>query len=125
MLNSYGTSGFISDVQPGYDTIVTQGGKTVKLKKLDPQTEVTSVSLDQPTLDLTAGGDTATLVATVVANYDLIKTVEWSSSDSSVATVSNGVVTPVSAGTATIKATSGWDGTKYAECIVTVMMLLH
>ncbi len=120
LLNSYGMSGFISNVQPGYDTIVTQGGKTVKLKKLDPQTEVTSVSLDQPTLDLTAGGDTATLVATVVANYDLIKTVEWSSSDSSVATVSNGVVSPVKAGTTTIKATSGWDGTKYVECAVTV-----
>ena len=120
LLNSYGMSGFISNVQPGYDTIATQGGKTVKLKKLDPQTEVTSVSLDQPTLDLTAGGDTATLVATVVSNYDALKTVTWSSSDAAVATVSNGVVTPVSAGTATIKATSGWDGTKYAECAVTV-----
>ena len=30
LLNSYSSSGYISDVQPGYYTIVVQAGKTVK-----------------------------------------------------------------------------------------------
>ena len=114
----------------GYDTIVTKTGvgsgdynnRLVKLQKLSPSPTVTSVTLDKNELSLDAGGATAELIATVEANYDAIKGVTWSSSDSTVATVnSNGVITPVGAGDpVTIKATSTWDNTKYAECIVTV-----
>ena len=114
----------------GYDTIVTKTGvgsggydnRLVKLQKLSPSPTVTSVTLDKNELSLDAGGATAELIATVEANYDAIKGVTWSSSDSTVATVnSNGVITPVGAGDpVTIKATSTWDNTKYAECVVTV-----
>ena len=112
----------------GYDTIVTKTGvgsggydnRLVKLQKLSSSPTVTSVTLDKNELSLNAGGATAELIATVEANYDAIKGVTWSSSDTSVATVNNGVVTPVAAGTATISAISSWDSTKSATCAVTV-----
>ena len=78
---------------------------------------VTGVSLDKDTLELTAGGDSATLRATVAPDDATDKTVTWESSDTSVATVADGVVTPVAAGTATITAKAG-DET--ATCAVTV-----
>ena len=80
---------------------------------------VESVSLNESTLALNTG-DTATLTATVLpegANQNVV----WSSSNAEVATVENGVVTAVGAGTATIKATSASDETKFATCEVTVV----
>lgn len=50
------------------------------------------------------------------------KTVTWTSSDNSVATVKDGVVTAVSAGTAQIKATSS-NISVYAVCDVTVLQI--
>ena len=80
---------------------------------------VTSVSLDKANLELTEGG-TGTLIATVEPNNATNKNVTWESSNTSVATVdANGLVTAVSAGTATITATAE-DGRKTATCTVTV-----
>ena len=81
---------------------------------------VDSVTLNQSTLTLTAGGDTATLTATVLPDNATDKTVTWSSDNEAVATVVDGVVTPVSKGTATITATSGG---KSDTCTVTVKQL--
>ena len=78
---------------------------------------VTGVSLDKDTLELTAGGDSATLTAAVAPDDATDKTVTWESSDTSVATVADGVVTPVAVGTATITAKAG---DKSATCAVTV-----
>lgn len=78
---------------------------------------VSSVTLDQATLSLTAGGATATLTATVLPADATDPTVTWTTSDPAVATVANGVVTPVAAGTATITATAG---SQSATCAVTV-----
>ena len=80
---------------------------------------VTGVSLDQGTMTLTAGGATGTLVATVAPENATNKNVTWTSSDENVATVADGVVTPVAAGTATITVTTE-DGSKTATCTVTV-----
>jgi len=63
---------------------------------------VTGVTLDQATMTLTAGGATGTLVATVAPANATNKRVTWSSSAPAVATVANGVVTPLTAGTTTI-----------------------
>ena len=82
--------------------------------------DVASVTLDESTLTLTAGGDTATLTATVLPDNATDKTVTWSSDNEAVATVVDGVVTPVSKGTATITATSGG---KSDTCTVTVRQL--
>jgi transglutaminase/protease-like cytokinesis protein 3 len=79
---------------------------------------VSGVSLDKTTLTLTTG-NTETLTATVAPNNATNKTVSWSSSNSSVATVSNGTVSAVAAGTATITVTTT-DGAKTAICTVTV-----
>lgn len=80
---------------------------------------VESVTIDKETATLTVDG-TETLTATVSPENATDKTVTWSSSNTSVATVENGVVTAVAAGTATITCTSNADGTKSATCDVTV-----
>lgn len=77
-----------------------------------------SVTLDKSTLALTVGDDPETLVATVVPSGTAVT---WTSSDDEVATVSNGAVTAVAAGTATITAKITVDGTDYTDtCAVTV-----
>lgn len=76
-------------------------------------TEVTSITLNQTTATISGSG-TVTLVATTVPSGG---TVTWSSSDTSVATVADGVVTSVANGTATITASCG---TLSATCAVTV-----
>jgi len=80
---------------------------------------VTGVTLDQATMILTAGGATGTLVATVAPANATNKSVTWSSSAPAVATVANGVVTPLTASTTTITVTTV-DGGFTATCTVTV-----
>jgi uncharacterized protein YjdB len=87
----------------------------IKVEKVD----VTGVSLNEETLTLDPEG-TATLTATVTPSNAYVKTVSWSSSDETVATVEDGVVTAVAAGTATITVTATDDNTKTATCTVTV-----
>ena len=82
-----------------------------------PVTEV--ITLNQTTLSLTVGGAPAILVATVVPSNATNQVVTWSSSNRNINVATNGVVTPVSAGTATITATTQ-DGSKTATCTVTV-----
>ena len=85
--------------------------------------DITGVELNKTSTALTVG-ETDTLTATVNPdNSD--HTVAWSSDNESVATVSDGVVTAVAEGTATITvtATNGTDDTsddKTATCTVTV-----
>ena len=81
--------------------------------------KVTGVTLDNDTLSLVAGGATGTLTATVNPSDAANKSVTWSSSDEAVATVADGVVTPVAAGNATITVTTV-DGSFTATCDVTV-----
>lgn len=76
-----------------------------------------SVTLDKKSANVAAEG-TVTLTATTVPAGE---TVTWTSSDTDVATVSNGTVTGVAAGTATITAKITVDGTDYTDtCAVTV-----
>ena len=77
---------------------------------------VESVTLNKTELTLEVGGE-ETLTATVTPNNATNKTITWSSDNTAVATVANGKVTAVAAGTATITATA--DG-KSATCTVTV-----
>ena len=81
---------------------------------------VTGVTLLPTTATLTLGEtETVTLTATVLPGDATDKSVTWSSSDEAVATVTDGVVTAVAAGTATITVTTT-DGAKTATCAVTV-----
>jgi len=80
---------------------------------------VTGVSLNKSTSSITQGG-TDQLTSTVLPNNASNPSVTWSSSNTSVATVSStGLISAVSAGTATITVTS-LDGAKTATCVVTV-----
>ena len=80
---------------------------------------VTGVTLDQNEAQMTVGGETLTLTATVNPNNATDQSVSWSTSDANVATVENGVVTAVAAGNATITVTTT-DGAFTATCSVTV-----
>ena len=78
---------------------------------------LTSISLNRMTLSL-AQGETSNLTVTYKpSNTTDSKTVQWTTTDSKVATVTNGIVKAVGPGTATIKAKVG---TKTATCVVTV-----
>jgi formylglycine-generating enzyme required for sulfatase activity len=83
-----------------------------------PGVPVTRVSLEPSSLALPAG-DTATLTAAVAPSNATLQDVLWSSSNTAVATVANGTVTAVAAGTATITVTTV-DGGKDANSTVTV-----
>ncbi len=81
---------------------------------------VTGVSLDRTSAEIIKG-DSMTLTATVVPSNAMNKNVIWTSSDPSVATVSqSGVVTALEFGTTTISVNS-FDGNKSATCVVTVV----
>ena len=80
---------------------------------------VTGITLDNSTMTLYVG-NSSTLTATISPFAAAEKSVQWSSSNPSVATVdSNGKVTGVKAGTATITATT-YDGGYTASCMVSV-----
>lgn len=77
---------------------------------------VESVTLNKTELTLEVGGE-ETLTATVAPGDATVKAVTWSSDDTTIATVDNGKVTAVAAGTATITAKAG---DKTDTCSVTV-----
>ena len=83
-----------------------------------PTVAVTGVSLNKTSLSFTGTGSSQTLTATVSPSNATNKALTWSSSNTSVATVSNGVVKAVGFGTATITAKS--NNGKTASCTVTV-----
>ena len=90
--------------------------------KMNPK-KVSSFSLNKTSAILTIGGGTVTLSTTNVSPSDAVdKTVTWSSSNSSVASVNatTGVVTAKAAGTATITATANDGSNTTARCSVTV-----
>ena len=115
--------GVVTAVSAGTATITaTADGKSAECavtvtQKASAPVPVESVTLNKTSLNLEVGDISEKLVATVLPENATNKAVSWTSSNSAVATVSDGVVTAVSAGTATITATA--DG-KSAECTVTV-----
>jgi len=106
---------------PGFDYkdcgYYTEKGwqKTVEKPSVE---EVTSVSVNPATATVNVDS-TVTLTASVSPSTATDKTITWSSSDTSVATVSNGIVKGVSEGTATITAKSSNGKTATAKITVT------
>ena len=114
-------NGTVTAVGEGTTTITVttaDGGKTAKCEVIVNPIKVTGVSLDKLTLSLNVG-ETSTLNANVTPTDATNKNVTWTTTNSSIATVSNGVVTAVGVGSATIKVTTV-DGSKTASCEVTV-----
>lgn len=115
------SNGTITAKKAGSVTIVAttaDGGKVAycTVSVTDASVAVTSVTLNKTTASLNVG-ETVSLTPTVAPANATDKAVSWSSSNTSVATVSNGTVTAKVAGTATITATAGG---KTATCIITV-----
>ncbi|MCQ2113478.1 MAG: Ig-like domain-containing protein [Bacteroidaceae bacterium] len=80
---------------------------------------VSSISLNNSSLDLKVG-ESVTLSAIIKPDNATNKNLEWSSSDSSVVSVSNGVVSALSAGTCIVTAKTTDGSNKTATCNVTV-----
>ena len=105
-------------------TVTTaDGGKTasstiVVTEDTSSEVAVTSISLNPTTVNLKKG-ETSTLVATVLPENATNKAVSWKSSNTGVATVSDGKVEAVGKGSAVITVTTA-DGGKTASSTIVV-----
>lgn len=115
-----GTTGTVYGRSAGTTTITAASGdKSASCTVTVSPTLVTSVTLDQTTLELETG-TTGDLSATVLPIYASNQTLTWDSTNKEVATVENGTVKALKAGTTTITATTS-DGSKLsASCAVKV-----
>jgi uncharacterized protein YjdB len=115
---SVSSSGVVTGIANGSTTITASAGAASGRSTVNVQQVPAAVLLSTPTLSLAAIGDTGTLGATVLDSrgHSVVgATVQWTSSSTSVATVSTaGLVTAVANGSATITASSGTvsDGTQ-------------
>ena len=103
-------------------TLTTQDGNktaTCAVTVTAATVPVTGVTLNQTALEKVVGDATVTLIATVQPTNATNKNVSWTSSNPSVASVSNGTLTFLSAGATVITVTTQ-DGNKTATCAVTV-----
>ena len=117
-------NGLVTAVAVGETTITattTDGSNlSASCKVTVVPTLATSITLDKTEISLEAT-ETATLVATVLPELTTDKSVEWSSSDESVAVVDeNGVVTAIAVGEATITATTVDGSNLSASCKIIV-----
>lgn len=109
-----GTTGGTPTPNPG------NGGNSGGDNSTPPVTPVSAIGVSPTTMTLTAGGATGTITATISPSNATNKNITWSSGDTKVATVNNGIVTPLKEGTTIISAVSSADPTKTATTTVTV-----
>lgn len=107
-------------VSDGATKITATSGIVKTSAKVTVTTKVEQIALSKTEGVLTVG-NSVTVTATVTPDNATNTTINWTSSDEKVATVdSNGKVTAVAAGNATIKATSESDGDVSADYALTV-----
>ena len=116
-------NGKVTAIKAGSATITAvsnDGGfaSTCKVTVEALSKKVTSIELDKKELSI-IDGEEANLKVTINPSYAENKNVTWESSDKTIATVKDGVITAKKVGTAEIKAISE-DGNKEAICKVTV-----
>ena len=115
--------GVVTAVKAGKATITAKsddGGKTAtcEVTVVAKAILVESVSLDKTSLELKEGEEVS-LTATVKPDNATNKNVTWSSSNETVASVTDGKVSALKSGETTITVTTE-DGAKTAECKITV-----
>jgi uncharacterized protein YjdB/type II secretory pathway pseudopilin PulG len=118
----------IATISGGVITAVAKGTATITVRTVDGgftstcavtvNVACTGVTLNQSSITVNKGS-TYTLIATVLPADVSNASVTWSSSNTSIATVNNGVVTAVAKGAATITVRTV-DGGYTATCAVTV-----
>jgi uncharacterized protein YjdB len=119
-VNATGLVSFTNKAGTATITVTTEdGGKTATcaVTTVDTVVQPSSVYLDKTSVTIYVG-DQITLIQTILPSNSTIKTVTWSTSNASIATVVSGIVTGIAVGTATVTVTTS--NGKYATCIVTV-----
>lgn len=110
----------------GYKSFVV-GVQTLEVVYEDATTNLT-VTVSNPELILSDSERTMVIGGTVQLRVETIpvgQEVVWTSSDTSVATVENGLVTAVDSGTSIVTAHFSYNGTVYSqECLITVIASL-
>ena len=121
------TSGVVKAISRGESTIfatANDGSGTRASCQIEVKQYVTGLTLNKTSITLNEG-QSEPLVLSVSPDNANVKSVIWSSSDESVATVdTEGTVTAVSKGTATIRATANDGSGKNAACSVNVLRLV-
>lgn len=120
-------TGLVTGLSAGVATIhaVTRDGGKMATCLVKVGTPVSGISLSKSSASMYVGDSPLALTAAITPSNASDKSVVWSSSDASVASVTAGsgldaTVTPVAAGTATITV-STQDGKFSASCVLTVM----
>lgn len=114
------TDGLVEALSEGEATVTATAGSfsaTCKVTVLHLVIEVESVTLNKNNVEFFVG-DSETLVATINPADADDQSIVWSTSDASVVSVQDGVITGEGEGTATVTATAG--NGKYATCTVQV-----
>ena len=119
-------TGLVTGLSAGEATIhaVTKDGGKMATCLVKVGTPVSGISLSKSSASMYVGDSPLALTATITPSNASDKSVVWSSSDASVASVTAGsgldaTVTPVAAGTATITVSTP-DGKFSASCVLTV-----
>jgi len=118
------SDGTVTGKAAGTATITaTSSADSTKSASCDVTVTATTVSVSGVTLNHVSitikAGNTTTLTPTITPDTASNKNVSWSSNNTAVATVANGVVTGIKGGTAAITVTTA-DGGRTATCTVTV-----
>ncbi len=120
----YGSACFAGNIYYAlHANYTTSGEETLQTATLrnDENIPVSKIVLDQTTISLNKG-ESAVLTAEVYPSYVSNTAVTWTSSDNKIATVDNGKITAVEAGTCNITASAGAVST---SCQVTVRYQLQ
>lgn len=119
-------TGLVTGLSAGVATIhaVTKDGGKMATCLVKVGTPVSGISLSKSSASMNVGDSPLALTATITPSNASDKSVVWSTSDASVASVTAGsgldaTVTPVAAGTATITVSTP-DGKFSASCVLTV-----
>ena len=116
------SNGKITAVAPGTATIIATCGSKTATCTVTVKQPLNSIGLNTTNVSLNVGASHALTVSYNPSNTTDSKTVTWKSSNTSVATISNGKITAIAPGTATITATCGG---RTATCTVTVKQPLN
>ena len=117
------SSGLVTAIAPGNATITAttaDGSDLSATCEITVNAYVTSLTLDQSEVTILEG-DTITLTPTILPTYATNQTIYWSSNNTGVATVNNGVVVGRSGGETTITARTADGSNLYAYCQVKVI----